>query len=109
MLFKEENKSYLIGLINNRIKKENKQLEDKIERLQSKYRKVEKEITNLIKAIGKAKVVEELIEALEQKKKEKNDILQDISTLQTMDKISEIDEGFLVEISKELCRESIIS
>ena len=107
LLFREENKSYLIELLNNRIKKENEQLEYKVELLQGKYKKIEKEIANLIKAIGKANEVEELLEALEQKKKEKNEVFQEISTMKSMDKTSEIDEEFLNEISKELCRESM--
>ena len=107
LLFREENKSYLMELINKRIKKENEQLEYKVELLQGKYKKIEKEIANLIKAIGKANEVEELLEALEQKKKEKNEVFQEISTMKSMDKTSEIDEEFLNEISKELCRESM--
>ena len=42
-----------------------------------------------------------------QKKKEKNEVFQEISTMKSMDKTSEIDEEFLNEISKELCRESM--
>lgn len=107
MLFKKENTNYLVQLINNRIKKENEQLEHKIELLQNKCKKIDKEIANLIKAIGKVTDVEELLEALEQKRKEKKEIIQDISKLQAMDDISEIDENFLAEISNKLCRESM--
>lgn len=86
----DNNLEHLIGLLNNRVLQETKTNQEKIEIVKGKLAKVEKEISNLVKAIANGVDAEEIVTELGKKKTYKAELGIELSRLEGSNGTTEI-------------------
>lgn len=86
----EKNLEHLLGLLNNRVLQEAKTNQEKIEIVRGKLAKVEKEISNLVKAIANGVDAEEIVAELGKKKTYKAELGIELSRLEGSNGTTEI-------------------
>ena len=82
IIFNDDNLEYLLGLLNGRVLEESKKNQEKIDIIKGKLAKVEKEISNLVKAIANGVDAEEIVDELATKKRYKSEISLELNKLQ---------------------------
>lgn len=107
-IFNEDNISYLVRTLNRKINNENKQAQSRIDLLKSRILKIEKEIKNYTKAIGKGSGIEELIIALETKQVEKDKLSLELEELEKGEEVKEVGEEDIKELFEEINRAAIL-
>lgn len=107
-IFNKENINCFVRILNRKINKENEQAQSRIDLLKSRIVKIEKEIKNYTKAIGKGNAIEELIMALETKQSEKNKLSLELEELEIGEGIKEVGEEDVKELLEEINREVIL-
>lgn len=98
----ENNLEYLLGLLNNRVLQEAKTNQGKVDIVKGKLVKVEKEISNLVKAIANGVDAEEIVDELSKKKGYKAELGIELSRLQNSNGTTEITIDNMKELVGQL-------
>ena len=98
----ERNLKHLLGLLNNKVLQEAKINQEKIEIVKGKLAKIEKEISNLVKAIASGVDAEEIVAELSKKKIQKVELGSELSRLEGLDGTTEITIDKMKEIVDQL-------
>ena len=101
IIFNDDNLEYLLGLLNGRVLEESKKNQEKIDIIKGKLVKVEKEISNLVKAIANGVDAEEIVDELATKKRYKSEISLELNKLQN----SNGTEVLTLDTMKDLVKE----